>query len=377
VAAEVGMEDAVVTARPVTPLGPPERAPGASGPADVPRPSGAAAMVQPLLDRDLREHPTAFEFFQAVRLLERMHPERAPVGGFADPADETVRFAANPAIGFPPSEVHAIELPEAGESARVAVNFMGLTGPMGVMPLDYSLQVLDRMRARDHAMREFYDIFNHRIVSLFYRAWERYQLDVGFERDRRDRFTQHLLDFLGLGTDGLQGRLPFADEALLFYVGLLALPTRPAVALEAVLEDFFGVPAEVEQFVGAWYAIDETTQGRVGDDGPSGQLGLGAVAGDEVWDLQSRARIRLGPMSRREYDRFLPDGDAHQRLRALVRFFGGDQIDFEVQLVLARDEVPGLVLGAEGAQPLGWSTWIRTRPAGSYGGDADETILRL
>lgn len=322
----------------------------------------------------LREHPTVFEFFQAVRVLARMHPDRAPVGGFGDPADELVRFRANTDYSFPPGEIAALDEPGEGP-ARMTVNFMGLTGPQGVLPLQYSALVAERVRARDTALRDFLGIFDHRAISLFYRAWEKQRLSVAHERDRRDRLTTHLLDLVGLGTAGLSERLPFEDDALVFYAGLLALRTRPASALEQLVADYFDVPAEVEQFVGAWYPLDDATCCQLGESrAESGMLGGGAVVGDETWDQQSCIRLRLGPMSRARYESFLPTGDAHGPLRALVRFFAGDALAVEARLVLARDEVIPLALDAETPAPLGWATWLATRRPAR---DPDDTILTL
>ncbi len=117
----------------------------------------------------------------------------------------------------------------------------------------------------------------------------------------------------------------------------------------------------------------------MGDEtGPAEQLGLGAVVGDEMWDQQARVRLRLGPLTREQYqyERFLPKGSGYELLRTLARFFCHDQFDFDIQLVLAREEVPGCVLGsdAEEPTPLGWRTWLRTKP---FAHDADDTILTL
>jgi type VI secretion system protein ImpH len=325
----------------------------------------------------LRAAPHTFEFFQAVSLLERLLPDQAPVGGFSDPRNEVVRFATPTTVAFPASEIQQLEeSPDGASPPRMTVNFMGLTGPQGVLPLMYSLYLAERRRARDHAAKDFIGIFEHRMLSLFYRAWERSHAAVAHGRGQRDWLTRHLLNLVGLGTDGLQRQLAIPDEALLFYAGLLGVPTRPAGALEQILADYFGVQAEVEQFVGAWYPLDRATQCELDDEGPSTQLGLGAVAGDELWDLQSRVRVRLGPLTREQYDRFLPGGSAHEQLRALTRFFGNDQLDFEIQLILARDEVPPCRLGDDDESPvaLGWSTWIRTMP---FARDADETTFTL
>ena len=334
-----------------------------------------ASLGQPELKAHLQESPTSFEFFQAVRVLERLLPDRGPVGTFLRPSEEVVRFTVNPDTSFPASEIQTLQV-EDGHPARMGVNFMGLTGPEGVLPYCYSLLISERIRERDTAPRDFLDIFHHRIISLFYRAWEKYRFAVSYERDQQDRLTQHLKDLVGLGEPGLQDRLGIRDDAVLFYTGLLGPQQRSAAALEHLIGDYFGVPASVEQFIGGWYPLSATTECTLGDEGdPSEQLGWGAVAGEEVWDPQARVRLRLGPLTRSQYEDFLPFGSAYDPLRTLTRFFCGDQFDFEVQLILARDEVPPVILGDEGpGSPLSWCTWMRSQP---FSRNADDTILTL
>ena len=317
--------------------------------------------------------PWSFEFFQAVHVLEGLRRERTPIGGFGDPRQETVRLTTATNVAFPASEIQAIDQRDA--QLRMTVNFLGLTGPQGALPLAYSLHVAERARAGDHALKEFLGIFDHRLLSLFYRAWEKTHVDVAYGESERDWLTRHLLDLVGIGTDGLRDRLAVRDESLLFYSGLMSLPTRPAAGLEQLVSDYFGVPVVVEQFVGAWYPLEATTQSALGDESsPSALLGLGAVAGDEIWDQQSRVRLRIGPLARAQYDAFLPGGRAHEPLRALTRFYANDQIDFEIQLVLARDEVPRFELGDEAPLALSWCTWLHTKPLER---DPDDSVFTL
>jgi len=328
------------------------------------------------VEEALEREPYSFEFFQAVRMLQQLRPNAGRVGRFGNPDDEAVHFGATPATAFPASEIQAIEV-DGDAPPRMMVNFFGLTGPQGVLPLEYSELVADRVRQRDHSLRDFFDLFNHRLISLFYRAWERTHSNGGDSATGEDPIRDHLLDLLGVGTPGLAKQLGLPPASLPFYVGLLAIPTRPAVALELLLEDYFGVSVEVEQFVGGWYAIDEASQCALGDESSaSSQLGVGAVAGNEIWDLQARARLRLGPLTRAQYDTFLPTGRAFAELRALTKFFTGEQVDIEVQLVLAREDVPPVSLGADADRPtpLGWCTWLRSRP---FTRDASDTILTL
>lgn len=341
---------------------------------DVPIASATpgAAEGRALLERLFAE-PWTFEFFEAVQLLHRLQPSREPIGGFAEPRHEALRLTTSTSVAFPASEIQSIT---AGTTPpRMAVNFLGLTGPQGTLPLAYSLYVAERVRAGDHALKEFLGIFDHRILSLFYRAWEKTHIEVAHGDAKRDWLTRHLLDLVGLGHEALRDRLPLDDRALLFYSGLLALPTRPAGALEQMLADFFGVPVRIEQFVGAWYPLEVTTQSELGDEGSaSSQLGLGAVAGDEIWDQQSRARLRIGPLTRKQYDQFLPGGSAYEPLRALARLYTNDLIDFEIQLVLARDEVPPFQLGDDAPLPLSWTTWLTS---GRLGRDPDDTVFTI
>lgn len=313
------------------------------------------------VDRALHDQPGTFDFFQAVRLLTRIYAERGAVGRFVPPQREAVRFSVNASLSFPPSQIHGIDW--QGDIPRMVVNFMGLTGPLGVLPYAYSELITERLRNKDRGLAEFFDLFNHRAISLFYQAWEKYRFPVPFERDGQDRVSGHLTSLIGLGTGGLQNRLAVPDQALLFYTGLLGLQPRSAIALRNMLEDYFSVPVEVEQFVGSWQELAPSDR-CVFEDGDSygEQLGVGAVAGDAIWDRQSRIRLKLGPLDREEYLGFLPSGSAWEPLRSLTRFFCGADVEIEVQLILKREKVPRCELGDDsaGGPRLGWFTWMKS-----------------
>jgi type VI secretion system protein ImpH len=325
--------------------------------------------------RDLASEPYRFDFFQAIRLLALMYPDRQVPGRFTNPGEEVAHFGATASVAFPASQIQSLDMDT--QPASMQVNFMGLTGPLGVLPLDYSRLVIDRLRSKDPAMRDFFDLFNHRMLSLFYQAWEKYRFNIPYERGERDRFSHHVLALLGLGTPGLQNRQEVPDDSLLFYSGLLAMHSRSASALRHLLMDYFGVPVQIEQFVGAWYPVERDAQCSLGKDmTDSERLGLGAVVGDEIWDKQSRVRIQLGPLTLEQYLDFLPGGSAHRQVLALAGFFAGGEYDLETQLILKREEVPALELKQVGEQEpqLGWTSWIKSM---EFTRDPGETILEL
>ena len=155
------------------------------------------------------------------------------------------------------------------------VNFLGLVGPLGVLPIYYTELVANRLQARDYTLRDFLDIFHHRLISLFYRAWQKYRYMVPYEQGEGDQFSQYLLDIAGLGTPGLQNRQTVTDISLLYYTGLIAQQPRSASALEQIIADYFRMPVQVEQFLGAWYRLSEDAQCNLDDDGirlPAGRV---------------------------------------------------------------------------------------------------------
>jgi type VI secretion system protein ImpH len=330
------------------------------------------------LNERLLEHPYEFDFFQAVRLLHLILNDRPGVGRIAKPDEEPVRFKVRQSLEFAPSALYSISTET--DPPRMAVAFLGLTGVQGILPHHYTEHILARAQAKDFAMAEFFDLFNHRIISLFYRAWEKHRLPVRFQlaaaKQELDEFSQYLFDWIGLGTAGLRGRMAFRDDALLRYAGLLGQKPACAAALEAILHDYFDVPVKIEEFIGAWYRLTEDDQCELGDQASRNQLGEGAIAGDAVWDPQTRFRVRLGPLKLIAFLAFLPDGRAVRELRDLVRFYIGPLLEFDLQLVLKAEEVPWSRLGDESpAGPrIGWCGWLKTE---EFVQEADDAVFAV
>ena len=314
--------------------------------------------------RLLEEEPFRVQFFQAVRMLQRMERDLKPIGHFVAPDGEGIRFCSLPSLSFPPSELYSLERTEGGQM-RMTVQFMGVCAAISVMPSAYTEMLLQRIRDKDHAMADFFDIFNHRIISFFYRGWEKYRFFIGYENALEDKMSPRLMDLLGLGTEGLRGRAGVPDEACLNYVGLLGRHVRSAASLQQLLRDYFGVEVSVRQFAGTWRRLQPENQTSFsGLNRSSERLGIGAVAGDEVWDHHGRIRVVLGPMRFEQYLSFLPGHAAHRDLCAWLRMFSNRTYESEVQLVLEREDVPRCELGAEDASTaqLGLVSWLKTKP---------------
>lgn len=309
----------------------------------------------------LEQQPYRFDFFYTLRRLESLHPKLPRIGTALKPSDEPVRFGQEPDLSFAPSTISKYVL-ENGRPARMEVRFFGMFGPNGALPTHLTEYARGRLlNDRDPTFVRFVDIFHHRFISLFYRAWSQAQPTVSLDRPQDDHFTTYVGATQGLGSDEVRSADAVSDSAKLFFAGLLARQIRNKDGLEAILAAYFQVPMRVEQFVGHWMELPETERTRL--SGLGAQLGLGAVVGKRVWDRQHKIRIWIGPLSLKQYEDFLPGGKAIEALVAWMRQYLCFELEWDVRLVLDKKELPlaklgrGQVgLGKHGQ--LGWNNWI-------------------
>jgi type VI secretion system protein ImpH len=322
-----------------------------------------------------------FDGLQAMRLAELGQPR---LGGTAPPADEPARLEVAQGLAFASSPLRAI----TGEAGfrRVRMAFLGLTGPLGVLPQPYSELVQKADRARNRAVSAFLDLFNHRLASLFLRASEKYRLGLLLQRqatlpaarldEGRDTASRAMLSLAGFGTPHLQGRLSIDDEVILFYAGLFASRLRPPGALQAMLADYLRMPVRIEPYSGRWVDVDAAEQSRLrAAGGGFARLGVDAVAGARIWDVQGNFRIVVGPVDSAGLRSLMPDQPGLRKLVDLVRAYAGPDLGFDVQILLRRDCVPDLSLAPadpRDAPRLGWNTWAKSLPALA---DKDDIIL--
>jgi type VI secretion system protein ImpH len=355
------------------------------------------------VNRTLLDSPYQFDFFQAVRLLEYRRRERrggpdptsSPVG-HDDVATEPVRFRAQVSLSFPAASISELrEAPARRGDApspapvppEMTVTFFGLTGPSGVLPRHYTELLVQRVRQKDSSLRDFFDIFNHRLIALFYRAWEKYRLPIGYERSCLDDPAHHpdivtlgLYCLIGLGTAGLRHRLDLDDETFVFYSGHFTHYPRSASALEHALADYLEMPVRVQQCQGQWLTLEPDDQALMPTAryplGRNNQLGVDLVVGSRVWDVQSKFRLRIGRLSWREFQALMPNGTALRPLCQFTRTYVGPELDFDIQPVLRFDEVPHTQLSPdpEDGPFLGWNTWM---PSETRDHDVDDAVFVL
>lgn len=322
--------------------------------------------------RALEQEPSRHDFYQTLRRIECLFPDKPRLGEALRPADEPLRLAQDPSMSFAPAPIAAFQSEAAGLPPRLVQCIFGLLGPNGALPLHLTEYARERLLHHgDATLSRFFDLFHHRLLELFYRAWAQAQPTVNLDRPSQDRFSFYVGALIGIGTRNLRGRDAAGDFPKLFHAGLLARAVRNVDGLQALLAGYFRLPVCVEQFVGHWMKLSEPDRTRLGGGGPGAQLGIGVVLGARVWDRQHKFRLRLGPLGLSQYEAFLPGGTALPRLVALVRQYLCFELDWDARLVLKHADVPRLRLGRGGR--LGWTAWLG-RPR--WERDADDLTLQ-
>ncbi len=321
---------------------------------------------------ELAEKPWGHNFFQTLRRIESLYPDKPLFGTAARPADEPVRLGQEPSLAFAPSTL--AEFKPGGEDTphRLQSYFFGLFGPNAPLPLHLTEYARDRERQDgDETLRRFADVFHHRLLMLFYRAWANARPAIGLDRPTPRRIDDYVGSTFGIGAPEFRSRDAVDDNAKLYLAGRMALQTRPTEGLLAILEEYMEQSFSCEQFVGEWAQLSREDWPALGVPGSSCVLGQDAVLGRAVWNCQHKFRLACGPLKLNELKRLLPGQPSLERLRDLVRGYVGLVLEWDLNLVLEGKEIPGCRLGRSGE--LGWTSWLGNRKGEE---DAKDILIR-
>lgn len=336
------------------------------------------SVVQRLLDE-----PYRFEYFQSVRLFEIWFKQQDVAREHV--VSDILRFKNRVSLAFPASEVeHVGTYPHAeplstdeilaafktGELAHIEMTptFMGMLGANGALPAHYTERISEYMQSqREDGPKAFLDLFSNRALALFYEAWRKYRLELKYEKTQQDHFLPLLLSLSGIGQTPLKNRLNddgegVLDESIAYFAAAFRHRPVSASLIQQVLNAYFSVPIQIQQFIGAWYQVPTSHQTRLGSE--TATLGAGAMIGERVWQRDLCMRLEIGPMRKTKFDEFLPAKIAAKSLEKILTMFTGLSIEYEVQLILHRDDVKGVGLHQDdSAARLGWNSFLLTEPA--------------
>jgi type VI secretion system protein ImpH len=303
--------------------------------------------------RKLEAEPWRFDYFVVLRHLERVIKDRPRIGDSASLRDEIVRLGQDPFLDFPASNLSRAAQPD-GKTLKLFVKYLGLLGPQGALPLSTTEEAYHYTLADDDSFPRFLDIFNHRFIQLFYRAWADSRPIAQHDRPDEDRFVAYVGSTVGIGSTPYANLDSVPDPAKLGFAGLLGAQAKAASRLAGALCGLFDVEAEVEELIGTRLSIESEEWTRLSVS--YNVLGDDAMLGRSVYSVQDKIRIRIFTKNLAQYARFLPTGDLCEPLADLVFFYNGEQLDYDTELAIPAGSTEPVRLGQFGQ--LGWTTWM-------------------
>ncbi|MFK3968901.1 type VI secretion system baseplate subunit TssG [Ensifer adhaerens] len=322
------------------------------------------------LDRYLaavRQKPENFDLFAVLRRVEALAFEHPRLGESVLPNEDPIRLGQQPSLIFSPRTIASVTEPSKsdGDGAdlpdvrRIDTYSFGLFGPNGPLPIHFT-EIAYSQLTNDGAegIARFADIFHHRMLSFFFRAWAMSEPTLSHDRVEADRFGDGIAALCGRGISALRNRDEMPDRLKIHFAGRLGSHTRNAEGLRAILSSFVQAAVDVIEFVPAWVRLRKDSLSTLTRSSRLSRLGVSLTVGEKVLVYDHRFRIVVGPLSFDTYQRMLPGGGDIATLVAIVRNYVGDELGFEYNLILSSRDVPKAILGR--ACRLGWTTWIGT-----------------
>lgn len=325
-----------------------------------------AADTKSLAER-FDEAPERFDPDMAHHILATL-PNGAPV-------NLQVGEISNPTNRFQPT-LFSKDRSRAGAN-RIAANYLGLIGPVAALPASYTDAAIAERKRRSSSLFDFFELFAGELREMFVDAHRKYRLPSLFQLYRtgsQNRITSAVFALIGFAQPKMRERLKVHEEVPLYYAGFFANQRRTAINLQLMLQDFLGLPVEIRQFQSRRLPIAEDEQTRLGmrlDE--NAMLGRSAVAGATSLNRTSAIRVRIGPVDYPRYLSLMPDRPLYPQLVELIRLYCGPSLNFDLQIILSKSEVPQTRLDAKSpVGRLGWDTWALQGKANE---DSEDTIF--
>ena len=323
---------------------------------------------------DLVKHSEQYSFFQAVQLLNDYHLLVSNQEGKEALKETLIQFSVNPQLSYNKSDIQSVVVTEKDNKfvAQMSVNFLGLYGAASPLPAFYSEAVLQAGNG-DDSSKDFMDLFNHRMISLVYKCWEKYRYYKLYKNklyknklyknkslkndEESEPFSNWMFALCGLVKPQQRNDPDIDWDRLLPFIGMLGMRCHSASMIESVLRHYFNfeflsVCSNMQRFV----EIEEDQQNRLGQQ--CATLSHDLVLGDQVEDRSGKFRIKITKLSYEKFVQFLPDGEYYLPLKKIISYILRDQLDYDIELQLLKQEVPSLSLSDFNEEKLGWTTWI-------------------
>ena len=316
--------------------------------------------------RHAAERPRHYGLFALLKGLEARAKHLPRIGSSRLPSQNIVDLAQAPSLIFPGPTLETIDVRRG--RAYAEGYWLGLTGPMGPLPLHLTeFAALERRYGKMRPFGRFLDLIAGRMLQLFYRAWADSNPVAHAERPDDDRFSHYVAALTG-APEHVPADAAFPARARLYYAALFA-SRRSASAIQDALAHLLGATVRVVEFQPRWRDIEAGDTTRLGRGFAS--LGRDTVAGGRVRGVMDAFRVQIAVKSLAEYEDLLPTGRKFKIAAEALDAFAPSHLEWDIQLQLPAREIRPTRL--DGRMRMGWTTWVGS--AADAGGVRSDTRL--
>ncbi|WP_237386322.1 type VI secretion system baseplate subunit TssG [Xenorhabdus sp. Sc-CR9] len=307
--------------------------------------------------QQLTQTPWKFDLFQTIRRIDAQYGEYYKLGTAPLPKYEPLRLGQKASMVFAPSTISEVQQQKNSNLYEILIYSFGLFGPNGPLPLHLTEYAHSReYNFHDTTLAAFTNLFHHRLILLFYRAWANAQPTTSLDRPDHQQFCHYLASLIGMGLPAQQNLNTISSHGLYALAGNLARQTHNAEGLEKILRFYFRVPIKIIQNIPQWLQIEAQDQTQLAAGRHMPRLGQSTFLGIAFYDMQYKFRIEIGPLTQTEYDLFLPGQPKSQQLRDWVHQYLGIQYAWDIQLILDKTAIKEMHLS--GKIKLGLNSWL-------------------
>ncbi len=319
--------------------------------------------------------PYEFEYYQSIRILAALRPDSKPFGETENPKEDPLQIQSRIGYAAPASDIHSIFPNKYYDRPPImTINFLGIAGVQGPLPQPYTDLIVERLRHKDTAFRDFLDIFNHRLASFWYRLQKKHIPGLEMAPAEKTSVGQAILDLAGLVDINIEETLNVHSRSILQFTPLFWQRQRNAAGLKKLLEGYFKVKIHLKEFKGAWRKAPSEDWTRLGQSGQHHHLGQSTILGRRSWDESAGVTLHLVALSWEQYLSHLPGGHGNDAFRSLIRFYSGLDRNFDLMGTIKRHEIPPSLM-ASGFR-LGQTTWLTRGKGEGFKQDPQVLLMR-
>jgi type VI secretion system protein ImpH len=297
-----------------------------------------------------------YNFFQLVRMLEKKIESNDELIVSLRSSLDFIKFKQRPNFSFRQNQIESLKYDKSKECLNIIVNFFGLLGVNSPMPYFFTEYALDLVKEKNYSLLDFLDIFHHRTIILFYKAWKVNQQIVSFELNNDNSYCKYLSSMIGQNYGQTNDYSDLPINAKLYYCGHLMNMTKSAESLRGILLSFFKIPVNIKEFVTQWIEIPKESKMIINNKNEI-QLGKNSFVGEKVFSKTAKYKVVMGPMKLDKYKELLPNSKWHKYLIAWIKLCSPSELNCDVQLLLMKNQVPLMKSGAR----LGYSSWVHSK----------------